>query len=1123
MKTNKKNITPNKRPLRSSTPFFRKAEVHKVDSQKPKNPFFSRTIIQPKLSIGQPNDVYEQEADRMADRVVKRKNEAIISYPDSTYSESVPLKAKKTNVVKQQAVPRRQTRIKPDISLNQEKESDENLPELQMQISASALFDDVSPPDIQGSSDSEGGSSNNDNLGARLKRNAGRGNSLTKDTCSEMEAAFGTNFHNIRIHTDSEAISMSKDLGAQAFTHSSDIYFNKGKYNSSSIEGKHLLAHELTHTVQQESRNKKDETKPISQVRNTLIQKQDLEESSGSGSSMNFSELVVRDVIDFDRLLVIEPAFAREIQRISAQVEFFMGNLDEQIRRVRVQATPRQARAIQAFIAFERRINSQSDLSPANLYLWTLKLEFVMRVLGRVIDVFGNQEGESANAEAFENERLGLIRSLNQLKETPYLIQGRQDREQIEENERNETKIVDTIEEVRTFMRRHWRAEQSNLVKTMHATVLANKMVHDNQLNAEQIREVLRRIRIENEDFFNAMMYEGRTIHELLERGIGGLQEFRGTGEGFASGLIRGEQESLLADEPGQRSFDAGETLIAAGGFITGILQGIGDSLISNVKAIVDLFTPSFWQGLYGFFTEFIPNYIDNEEFRFEIGQLLGQASAAEIRRLATASPFEFGRTIGQFFGFALTELVLSIIGLGWVLKAIRGMPMLSRISVRLVEVAERVSKFAIVARGISIAQSIAEGIAAIRRRLRALFNRLPALTPTGRFRRAVAELDETERAIQNLAENIDNLERQIRRANASGQEDEAASLMNQFDDKTDEMERLIDNFENGSGRTAESVDDMADANRIPPDQQNTGRIVANADNGVNIGGERHGLSIKRNENGQFIIQVCSDCDGILAIIRDAVSDPEIAANPELMNDLRRIGDDALEVQEALTQGRIAEDAADSIVEDLSRRIEGLAEGSDHPLSRIIDEVDPRLGRTLSEEQARAIIGGVDDMSPIQIDEMLRRNQDDPVLRSLLRRRGTLIHSGFTRDVVPALRRSLPPNTLFIPTDSRPLRQALGLHELPWRSGTGPDIILVDLRSSPRRIAVLDLTSRPNSSHLAGKQSQANQLLERLSTSGQNDWALITVEDFYHRYRNMDIDRTLDQVGDVLRSFGFTG
>jgi hypothetical protein len=66
-----------------------------------------------------------------------------------------------------------------------------------------------------------------------------------------MESRFGTDFSDVKIHTGSEAVQMSKELNAQAFTVGNNIYFNEGKYSPNSHAGKHLLAHELTHTVQQ--------------------------------------------------------------------------------------------------------------------------------------------------------------------------------------------------------------------------------------------------------------------------------------------------------------------------------------------------------------------------------------------------------------------------------------------------------------------------------------------------------------------------------------------------------------------------------------------------------------------------------------------------------------------------------------------------------------------------------------------------------------------------------------------------------------------------------------------------------------------------------------------------------
>ncbi|MFC4873934.1 eCIS core domain-containing protein [Negadavirga shengliensis] len=92
--------------------------------------------------------------------------------------------------------------------------------------------------------------SDND-LESRLQSTKGSGSPMDSKTRTEMESGFGADFGGVRVHTDSNAESLSKDLGAQAFTHGNDIYFNSQKYNPGSARGKHLLAHELTHTIQQ--------------------------------------------------------------------------------------------------------------------------------------------------------------------------------------------------------------------------------------------------------------------------------------------------------------------------------------------------------------------------------------------------------------------------------------------------------------------------------------------------------------------------------------------------------------------------------------------------------------------------------------------------------------------------------------------------------------------------------------------------------------------------------------------------------------------------------------------------------------------------------------------------------
>lgn len=97
----------------------------------------------------------------------------------------------------------------------------------------------------------DGSSSAAPSLESRLSSAKGGGSVLPESIRNDMGQAVGADFSNVRIHTGSEAVQMSQELNAQAFTHGNDIYFNEGKYDTSSKSGQHLLAHELTHTVQQ--------------------------------------------------------------------------------------------------------------------------------------------------------------------------------------------------------------------------------------------------------------------------------------------------------------------------------------------------------------------------------------------------------------------------------------------------------------------------------------------------------------------------------------------------------------------------------------------------------------------------------------------------------------------------------------------------------------------------------------------------------------------------------------------------------------------------------------------------------------------------------------------------------
>ena len=79
----------------------------------------------------------------------------------------------------------------------------------------------------------------------------GSGQSLDSGVRAQMEPAFGADFGGVRVHTDNEAETLNRDLGARAFTVGQDIFFRQEAYQPGSSGGRELLAHELTHVVQQ--------------------------------------------------------------------------------------------------------------------------------------------------------------------------------------------------------------------------------------------------------------------------------------------------------------------------------------------------------------------------------------------------------------------------------------------------------------------------------------------------------------------------------------------------------------------------------------------------------------------------------------------------------------------------------------------------------------------------------------------------------------------------------------------------------------------------------------------------------------------------------------------------------
>lgn len=175
-------------------------------SEKTPQPFFGPSTIQPMLKVGPVNDRYEQEADQMADYIVGPSDTATTP-PYSTISTQT-IQAKCT---------------------------------------------DCGQEDIVQRSSSESGQSGplTSSVSNRLVSRRGQGDPLSPGIAQQMGQGFQTDFGAVRIHTDQEAVELNDQLASRAFTFRNDIYFAAGEYDPSSRTGKRLLAHELTHVVQQ--------------------------------------------------------------------------------------------------------------------------------------------------------------------------------------------------------------------------------------------------------------------------------------------------------------------------------------------------------------------------------------------------------------------------------------------------------------------------------------------------------------------------------------------------------------------------------------------------------------------------------------------------------------------------------------------------------------------------------------------------------------------------------------------------------------------------------------------------------------------------------------------------------
>ncbi|MBT9316649.1 DUF4157 domain-containing protein [Leptothoe spongobia TAU-MAC 1115] len=105
-------------------------------------------------------------------------------------------------------------------------------------------------PDLQ----RQGGGAAAPQVEATISGAKGQGQPLSDNVRGSMEGAFGTDFGGVRVHTDERSNQLNTSLQSRAFTTGQDIFFKQGEFSPGNRGGQELLAHELTHVVQQNGR-----------------------------------------------------------------------------------------------------------------------------------------------------------------------------------------------------------------------------------------------------------------------------------------------------------------------------------------------------------------------------------------------------------------------------------------------------------------------------------------------------------------------------------------------------------------------------------------------------------------------------------------------------------------------------------------------------------------------------------------------------------------------------------------------------------------------------------------------------------------------------------------------------
>lgn len=168
------------------------------------------------------------------------------------------------------------------------------------QVQRAATTPTAEPPTVQRTAQDriqrfgEGTPAAASNTRAEIQHATTGGQALSSDIRAFMQPRLGADLGHVRVHADEGAASLSNHLSARAFTYRNHVFFGRNQYQPRSTEGRHLLAHELTHTIQQGATVQRTTSQSAPEV-----QRAEAPPQVASGPTPSVQRLGVQDVLDY--------------------------------------------------------------------------------------------------------------------------------------------------------------------------------------------------------------------------------------------------------------------------------------------------------------------------------------------------------------------------------------------------------------------------------------------------------------------------------------------------------------------------------------------------------------------------------------------------------------------------------------------------------------------------------------------------------------------------------------------------------------------------------------------------------------------------------------------------------